>query len=422
MDRRTVLFSAAAAVAGVAVPGIARGSRQAVRIGLLLPLTGPDAGRGRMVRNAAILAVDEINRRAGRDGHFIVALVEDSRSDAKAFGQGLRRLVGPERVASVFGLCPDESRDDLLRTLERMVGLFWDPAPYGGGECSKHVIHGGATPHQSLKHLVPWTVGQVGGRLMLVGGEGAYPRELMRVCRDVLSRVGAEAVGRDLVVPAQEADFTKVIERMRSGAVDAVFCALDGDRAVALLRQVKAAGIDPRATPIVSPTLSEMEVAAAGHGVATGHIAVQPWFATWMSPESWRFMDRMRRRHGGGAQPSALAESAWIQVHLFAAALGNLAGGDIHPVNLREAAKDRELAAPQGRVRIERDSLHTVLWPKIAVVEPSGRFKVLARAGKEVRPLPFWAHPNRACTDTGLRHLRPGKRRSGAKTPPPESE
>lgn len=404
MERRTFLASILAA-AGLAAAGDTAAAAAAVRIALVLPLTGADAARGRMVRHGALLALDEINARAGRNGPVIVALVEDTRSDPRAFLDALRRLAGHEKVSSVFGLCPHPVRDDLPRALEKLDGLFWDPAPTPGGVCSKHVIHGGSTPYQSLKHLVPWAVGQVGGRMLLVGGDEPHPRELMRVCRQVLARVGGEAVGRDIAVAAGGGDFTEVIKRVKAGGVDAVFSALEGDRAVALLRQVKAAGIDPRAVPIVSPTLTEMEVAAAGPGVAAGHVAAQPWFSSWVSPASWRFMDRMRRRHGGSVRPSALAEAAWTQIHLFAAALGNLAGGDIHPVNIREAAKERAVDAPQGRVRVDGGSLHATAWPKIAVVEPAGRFRILARAAREVPPLPFWAHPHQACTDAGLRHF-----------------
>ncbi len=404
MERRSFLASATAA-AITTLPRWAAGAGTAVRIGLLLPLTGTDAARGRMVRDGALLAVDEINARAGRHGRFIAALVEDSRSDPALFRAGLRRLAGREKVASVFGLCPPSDQVGLPHMAETLETLFWDPAASAGGLCTKHVVHGGPTPYQSLKHLVPWTVARIGGRVLLVGGADSHGRELLRVCRMMLPQVGGGAVGADILVTTAETDLIQVIDRVRAGGVDAVLSALSGGQAVALLRQVKAAGIDSRATPVVSPTLTEVEVAAAGAGVAAGAVAAQPWFSSWVSPAGWRFMDRMRRRHGGAVVATALAEAAWTQIHLFGSALDQLGRGDVHPLNIREAAKDRIVEAPQGRVRIDGQSLYATLWPKIAVVEPSGRFRILARAGREVPPLPFWAFPRQACADTGLRHF-----------------
>lgn len=377
-------------------------TRPIVRVGLLYPLSGLDAARGQMACNAALLAIDEVNARAGRDGPMIAAVSEDTRSDPRRYRAALRRMVWESKVACIFGLIPPDERDDTRSFVERYDGLFWDPAAYEGGECSKNLIHGGATPHQSLKHLVPWLAEQVGGRFLLVGGRDALSSELLRVCRSTLDGVGGEAVGRDVVVAPGHTDFSSVVRAAWIGRIDAVFSTLQGAQAAALLGQMKAGGIDPRQVPVASPTLSEIEVAAAGPAAA-GAIAAQPYFASWLSPENWRFMDRMRRRHGAKVAPSALAEATWFQFHLLADALSRLAEGDVHPINIRECAKDCEVAAPQGPVRLEGDTLHTVLWPKIGVVEPSGRVQVLARAREGIKPLPFWAHPGRVCTDGGVR-------------------
>lgn len=398
MDRRTFLLSGAAATSGLLLPRSGRAASRVVRVGLVLPLSGPDAARGRMARNGALLAIDEVNRRSG-NRLSIISLVDDSRSDAKSFLSALNRMVNHEKALSVFGLCPEGAREPMLGIVEKAKGLFWDCGPNPGGECSKHVVNCGPTPHQSLKHLVPWVVANVGPRLLPVGGTDALGRELLRVAMDNTAAIGGKPL--DPMVIKDRDGIGKAIARVRNGGVDAVLSTLSGEAAGDLLRAWRAHGIDPRHIPIVSPTLSEIEVAAAGPGNAFGAIAAQPYFSSWASPENWRFMDRMRRHHGAKAAPSALAEAMWFQIHLLAEALGNLADGDLLPLNLREAAKDREVAAPQGRIRVEGGSLHTVLWPKIAVAEPSGRFRILARASQGLRPLPFWAHPGKACTGSG---------------------
>ncbi|HSV28046.1 MAG TPA: transporter substrate-binding protein, partial [Candidatus Omnitrophota bacterium] len=289
---------------------------------------------------------------------------------------------------SVFTLPADGCRDDARRFVERYDGLLWDAAANEGGSCSKHVLHGGPTPHQSLKHLVPWMAGRAGERFVVAGGTDVLGRELARVARSTLARIGIKPVGvaTDVDGAVRLAAQADVVLSTRSGAA-----------AVELMRAHRAAGIK---AIIASPTLGEIEVAAAGRD-AIGHVAAQPYFASWISPANWRFLDRMRRRHGARVTPSASAEAIWTQIALFGTALSHLSDTDVHPLNIREAVKGVRVEAPQGLVELEAESLHARLWPKIAVVEPSGRLGIVARARQAVRPLPYWAHANRACTDDG---------------------
>lgn len=393
MHRRTFLATAAAAALAPATR-LAAGQRP-VAVGLTLPLSGAEAPLGRALRDALLTGFEEA-------GPLAVA-TEDTASDPTRFLRALTRLVAGKRVASVFGLCPPEARPGMRALLERCQGLFWDPAPTEGGECSKFVIHGGPTPHQSLKFLVPWMAEQVGRRFLLVGTDQPWPRELLHVCRHMAGEIGATLVAPPELAPPGHDDFTTTLARARSRDADVIVSTLLDRSAVAFLRQYRQAGIDPLTLPVASPTLTEATAATAGPAAA-GVIVSAPYFSDEVSVANGLFLKRLRLRHrpGGQGRVHAQIEAAWVQARLFGLALGNLAGGDVSPVNLREAARDGEVDTPDGRVRVEGETLHTLLWPKIAVVEPWGRFRILARPTRPVRPLPFWGQPGKACTNAGL--------------------
>lgn len=388
MDRRQFLSGAAGATLTAVVPHrvLAR-ARASVRLALLLPLTGAEASLGQMLHGIALAAVDAVNRGRLAGGRSLSMVVEDWGSDPRRFDVLVRRLsVGEGRAASLFGPCPHALRVELGRFLDQVDGLLWDPAGYEGGECSGGILHGGPTPYQSLKQLLPFMAQEVGPRFLLVSGEGAYSRALARVARWGLDRMGASVVA-EAVTPDDQFSWLKKIRRER---IDVIFCSLEGSALVAFLRAYSASRMNPLDNPIASPTMTELETRIAGAGVAAGHVACQPYFAGLRTLGNDRFLAGLRQRLGPAFVPNAMAEALWGQIHLFARAVAALDDIDPHPLLVREAAKGREVLLPQGRVSLDPDSLHLALWPKIAVAEADGMFKVIARSQVPVRSLPFW--------------------------------
>ena len=75
-----------------------------VRIGLLLPLSGPDAERGRMMLNGARYAADDLNSHRGHFGRQVDLVVLDTRGTAAGAEQAFRTAVasGAVGVAGVY--------------------------------------------------------------------------------------------------------------------------------------------------------------------------------------------------------------------------------------------------------------------------------------------------------------------------------
>lgn len=398
MDRRRfLLHSAAAFWTGLAArPARAAFSRAPARIVLVLPLTGARAAVGAMLHGTALAAAAAIDRARLGGRRAVTVQVEDSRSDPSRFEALVRQhAVGEGRPAAVFGCCPAELRGSLGAWLDSMDGMVWDPQGYEGGECAGGILHFGPTPHQSLTQALPVLAAEVGPRFLLVAGEGGYGAGLGRVARWALGRMNAELVG-----VAGANDRLAWLSRVRRERVDVILCTLEDDALAEFLRAYAAARLDPLEIPIFSPTMTELDLAAAGPAVAAGHVACQPYFAGWRSAGNDRFLATLRPHLAAAVQPTALAESLWGQMHLFAAAIAHLDDLDPHPILVREAARGREVLMPQGRVRLDADTLHPRLWPKLAVATPEGGFKVIARSDRAVPPLPFWGRDT--CEAAGL--------------------
>jgi branched-chain amino acid transport system substrate-binding protein len=81
------------------------------------------------------------------------------------------------------------------------------------------------------------------------------------------------------------------------------------------------------------------------------------------------------------------AEAAYFQVHLAATAIARAGSAD--PDCILPELAEIEFAAPQGRVRIDRDNNHTFLWPRVARLDARGQFQIVWNPGVRVRPDPY---------------------------------
>src|SRR6266851_6024701 len=106
MNRRAFLKSAGAASALGAVPAIGRAQAKDVKVGYILPVTGPLAFEAQLSLNGLQLAVDEINNAGGiktLGGAKLTLLPGDTQNKvelgnseaARLIDQGISALIGP---------------------------------------------------------------------------------------------------------------------------------------------------------------------------------------------------------------------------------------------------------------------------------------------------------------------------------------
>src|SRR3954464_11760717 len=106
--------------AGLLATTVLAGAAQAdVKVGVLQSLSGTMAISEVTVKNASMLAIDEINAAGGVMGKQIDAVVEDGASAPTTFAQKAGKLRESDRVATVFGGWPSASRKAMLPVFEK---------------------------------------------------------------------------------------------------------------------------------------------------------------------------------------------------------------------------------------------------------------------------------------------------------------
>jgi urea transport system substrate-binding protein len=147
-----------------------------VQVGVLQSLTGTMAISEVTVKNATLLAIDEINAKGGVLGKKIVPVVEDGASDPAMFAQKAQKLIQQDKVATVFGGWTSASRKAMLPVFERFKGLLWYPVQFEGNECSPNIMYSGAQPNQQILPALDWAEGKGYKSIFLLGSDYVFPR------------------------------------------------------------------------------------------------------------------------------------------------------------------------------------------------------------------------------------------------------
>jgi ABC-type branched-subunit amino acid transport system substrate-binding protein len=383
----------------VTVPGTS------VPIGLLFSSTGPYGVIARAMLNGALLAVEEVNA-SGQVA--LETVMRDPGGDLASYRTAAADLLG-QGVRQVVGCYTSSSRKEVIPLFEKHDGLLWYPSHYEGFESSGNVIYTGAVPNQHLLPLVDHLLRHHGRHAFCIGSNYLWAWENNRVLREKIVRRGGTILA-ERYFAVEDTDFDAVIHSIFEAEPAFVFSTLVGASAYhffrAFRRAAVARGIDQPATiPIASCSLSEPELQAIGGDANDGHLSSSVYFSTILSPENERFVRAYANRFPQGPAVCADAEASYVAVKLLAASIAATGGTDA--VAVKQAVRSRRITAPQGDVRIDPDSLHAWLTPRIGRSNRDGKFEVLRENPAPIRPDPYlvWHSPRFDSADAP-RHLR----------------
>ena len=386
-NRRQLLLAAGAAGIGVSMAGLNfRSPAKTIKVGILHSLSGTMAISEAPLRDAALLAIEEVNRQGGLLGHQVEPVVEDAASDPDRFQMLAEKLLARDRVCSIFGCWTSISRKKILPVLQQHNGLLWYPLQYEGNECSRNVIYTGSTPNQQILPAVDWLHGRGRRRFYLLGSDYIYPRTANRIVERHLDEIRGVVAGREYV-PLGEQDFNETIKRIRAARPDVVFSTINGDSNRGFYKALRRAGITAKDLPVMATTLAEAEVRRIGTLLTEGHLSTWAYFQSVDTLDNVAFVKKFKERYGDRRVTDDPIEAAYFQVHIWAEAVRKAGTTDVNSV--REAVLGIKFNAPEGPVYIDPQNRHTWKMFRIGEVRENGQFKVVHSSGNPVDPAPW---------------------------------
>ena len=361
-------------------------TREPIKIGVLHSLTGTMSISEISVKDATLLAVEEINAAGGVLGRPLEAVIEDGASDLQTFAQKAKQLLLEAQVAVVFGCWTSASRKAVQPAFEHGSGLLFYPVQYEGLEQCPNIFYTGAAPNQQIVPGVNYLLAQGKRKIFLLGSDYIFPRTANRIVKAQLAALGGELAG-EVYLPLGSKEVGEAIAHILAVQPDAILNTLNGDSNVAFFLHLREAGLKPEDLPVMSVSVAEEEVRTIGPSNIAGHLVVWNYFQTVDTPENRKFVKAYKARYGENRVTDDPIEAAYLGVYLWKQAVEKAGSTDV--VKVRAAAKNIEFAAPSGKVKIDAQTQHTWKTVRIGKVRLDGQIEEIWNSGAPVRPDPF---------------------------------
>ena len=147
-----------------------------IKVGILHPLSGTMSISETAVKDASVMAIEEINASGGVLGKQLEIIIEDGASDWPTFAEKARKLIQNDDVAVVFGGWTSASRKAMLPVFESTNGLLFYPVQYEGLETSPNIFYTGATTNQQIVPAVEYLLKEGKTKFYLLGSGYVFPR------------------------------------------------------------------------------------------------------------------------------------------------------------------------------------------------------------------------------------------------------
>ncbi len=392
--------------------------RQPIVVGILHSQTGPMAVSERSMIDAEVLALEELNRRGGLLGRPIRWVIADGASDGPTFARQAESLIREHGAGVIFGCWTSACRKNVLPVVEAHDHLLVYPMAYEGLELSPNIIYTGAAPNQQITPAVQWCHDTLQARrFFLVGSDYIWPHCVNQIAADQIAGLDAKLVG-EAYLPFGSTEADTLAAQIAAAQPDVILSTVVGDSALPFARAVRAAGLLPETTPIVTFAVAENELRGPAAVDMTGNYAAWNYFQSIERPENLAFVRAFKARYGGDRTTSDVMVAAYDSVHLWAQAVREAESADVRPV--RNSMRHQSMNAPEGIIAIDPETQHTWRPVFIGRVRADGQFDIVWTSRTAVRPVPFPISRSRSEWEafvTDLQRAWGGQWANPAKTP-----
>ena len=404
MKRRSFVsvLALAASIAAIGTPS-AFAQQKTVKVGILHSLSGTMAISETVLKDVALMAIEEINAKGGVMGMKIEPVVVDPASNWPLFAEKARQLITQDKVAVVFGCWTSVSRKSVLPVFEELNGLLFYPVQYEGEEISKNVFYTGAAPNQQAIPAVEYLMSKDGGgakRFVLLGTDYVYPRTTNKILRAFLKSKGIPDKDIDEVyTPFGHSDYQTIvanIKKFSQGGKTAVISTINGDSNVPFYKELGNQGLKATDVPVVAFSVGEEELRGVDTKPLVGHLAAWNYFMSIKAPANDAFTKKWsayaKGKNIAGHKDKPLTndpmEATYIGMYMWKQAVEKAKSFEVDKV--RVAMYGQTFTAPSvitSKMDEKNHHLHKAVF--IGEVKADGQFNVVWKTKGPVKAQPW---------------------------------
>jgi branched-chain amino acid transport system substrate-binding protein len=304
--------------------GCGNNSAEAIKVGVIAPLTGPAAGYGVEAANMIKLAVDEINSAGGINGRKIELIEEDGRCDSQTAVNAAQKLIGVDGVKIILGgHCSTETAAIApILNENKVFGLTGLTSTTGITNDYEYVFRASSTTADLAAHEAKIAYQKYGyHKVAILTAQTSYAQSFVTDFLSAYKQLGGEVVTTEEFASGGNADVRSIITKLKEMNFDALCISSQTSAdAVGIIKQLVELNFDRpifgNGTAVMLQTYKD-----SGGLLPSNAFTVIPYVDE-SSPKPAELIDKYQKKYGQNLQyPLSYSGPAYDCVYMLKMAL-----------------------------------------------------------------------------------------------------
>jgi len=350
-------------------PHFAGAAEEALKIGLIIPLTGGQASTGKQLANAVKLYMSENGDVVA--GRKIEVIVRDDAAIPENTKRIAQELIVNDKVGIIagFGITPAALAAAPLATQARIPEIVMLAGTSIITERSPYIVRTSFTLAQSSVIIGDWAAKNAIRKVATLTTDYAPGNDALQFFKARFLAGGGEIVD-EVKVPLVNPDFAPFLQRMKDAKPDALYVFVPGGQGGNFMKQFSERGLDKAGIKIIGPgDVMDDDLLNNMGDAALGAVTAHMYSAAHKSPKNAAFVAAYRKMFA--SRPGFVAVGGYDGIHLIYQALKKT-GGKSDGDALVDAMKGMTWESPRGPVSIDpatRDIVQNIYIRKVEKVD-----------------------------------------------------
>jgi branched-chain amino acid transport system substrate-binding protein len=345
-------------------------AQDTVKIGALLPMTGPQQSTGVQISAAIRLYVAQHGDTVA--GKKIQVIVKDDAAVAETTKRLAQELIVKDKVNFVvgFGLTPTAFAVAPLATEAKIPQVVMAAGTSSITERSPYIVRTSFTLAQSCVIMADWALKNGIKKVVSMVSDFAPGIDSENFFKEAFLKGGGEIV-EYIRTPLANPDFAPFLQRVRDSKPDAVFIFVPAGQGASFVRQFLERGLDKAGIRIIGPgDVTDDDVLNGMGDQVIGTVTAHIYSAYHQSALNKDYVAAIRKANNG-MRPNFMSVGGYDGMHLIYEALKKT-GGNPNGDALLAAMKGMAWESPRGPISIDpetRDIIQNVYVRKVEKVD-----------------------------------------------------
>lgn len=344
------IFAATALVVGTMTSVHAT---QALKVGMVLPMSGPYSSYGQQILSGARLYLEQHGDVFG--GRKVELIVKDDTGVAPDISRRVaQELLVKENVDILagFGFTPAAFAVAPLSAQAKTPMIVMNAATSSVTEKSPYIVRTSMALPQTTAPLALWAANNDIKRVYTLVADFGPGHDAEKQFVETFTQAGGEIVG-GVRSPLKNPDFSPFLQRVKDAKPDAVFVFVPaGEQGVALLKGYRERGLDKDGIQLIATGDLNSEDVLEAMGDYALNIISSFHYSEAHATDKNRAYTQAFYSATSGLRPNFMSVAGYDGMHLIKLALAKT-GGDTSGDRFVEAAKGLSWESPRGPVRID---------------------------------------------------------------------